>query len=181
MAILVSNSAPAGGIVSADGSISTHSDVDTETTPPVSGDLLEFDGALWAPKAPNLVYNNVFNGSVTTLLYDDDRISIRFEAATNSFQYLAKTGALWGWIDGGSTRARLDSFSVSLGDISLTDNVWEYLTGSGNFESSVQLDVYGTLVHGHLYRENYDQDYNAFYLIAGGHGSSCWAMLYKVG
>ncbi|KPJ88742.1 MAG: hypothetical protein AMS18_13180 [Gemmatimonas sp. SG8_17] len=37
--------------VSADGSIDTHSDVDTTTTPPVLGDVLEWDGANWVPAA----------------------------------------------------------------------------------------------------------------------------------
>lgn len=39
--------------VSADGSINTHSDVDTTTSPPVSGDQLEFDGTNWVPKSIN--------------------------------------------------------------------------------------------------------------------------------
>lgn len=37
--------------VSADGSIDTHSDVDTTTTPPVANDVLEWDGANWVPGA----------------------------------------------------------------------------------------------------------------------------------
>lgn len=35
--------------VSADGSIGTHSDVDVTTTPPVNGDVLQFDGSNWVP------------------------------------------------------------------------------------------------------------------------------------
>lgn len=35
--------------VSADGSIDTHSDVDTTTTAPVPGDLFQFDGTNWVP------------------------------------------------------------------------------------------------------------------------------------
>lgn len=37
--------------VSADGSIDTHSDVDTSTAPPVAGDQLEWDGSNWVPKS----------------------------------------------------------------------------------------------------------------------------------
>ena len=37
--------------VSADGSIDTHSDVDTTTAPPVLGDQLEWDGSNWVPKS----------------------------------------------------------------------------------------------------------------------------------
>ena len=37
--------------VSADGSIDTHSDVDTSTAPPVTGDQLEWDGVNWVPKS----------------------------------------------------------------------------------------------------------------------------------
>lgn len=37
--------------VSADGSIDTHSDVDTSTAPPVPGDQLEWDGSNWVPKS----------------------------------------------------------------------------------------------------------------------------------
>lgn len=38
--------------VSADGSIDTHSDVDTTSVSPSSGDLLVWDGSNWAPQAP---------------------------------------------------------------------------------------------------------------------------------
>ena len=37
--------------VSADGSVDTHSDVDTSTVPPVAGDQLEWDGSNWVPKS----------------------------------------------------------------------------------------------------------------------------------
>lgn len=37
--------------VSADGSINTHSDVDTQTAPPVPGDQLEWNGTNWVPKS----------------------------------------------------------------------------------------------------------------------------------
>lgn len=37
--------------VSADGSIDTHSDVDTTTAPPTTGDQLEWDGSNWVPKS----------------------------------------------------------------------------------------------------------------------------------
>lgn len=39
--------------VSADGSIDTHSDVDTTTNAPSNGDVLEWDGSNWVPGAPN--------------------------------------------------------------------------------------------------------------------------------
>lgn len=39
--------------ISADGSIDTHSDVDTSTAPPIPGDQLEWDGANWVPKSIN--------------------------------------------------------------------------------------------------------------------------------
>ncbi len=38
--------------VSADGSIDTHSDVDTSTSPPSVGEVLEWDGSNWVPATP---------------------------------------------------------------------------------------------------------------------------------
>lgn len=44
-------------IVSADGSIDTHSDVDTTTTPPVLDDVLKWDGSNWVPGVSSTVAN----------------------------------------------------------------------------------------------------------------------------
>ena len=43
--------------ISADGSIDTHSDVDTTTAPPVSGDNLTWDGSNWTPKSISNEYS----------------------------------------------------------------------------------------------------------------------------
>ena len=63
--------------VSADGSIDTHSDVDTTTTAPTSGQVLEWDGANWVPATPA---PGVTDHGALTGLADDDHLQYLTES-----------------------------------------------------------------------------------------------------
>jgi hypothetical protein len=55
--------------VSADGSINTHSDIDTITIPPVNGQYLGWDGFNWVPQ------NSLGNGDMLKAVYDPTNIN----------------------------------------------------------------------------------------------------------
>jgi len=68
--------------VSADGSIDTHSDVDTTTTPPNLNEVLSWDGSDWVPAAiPSAPVDSV-NGQTGVVVLDTDDVS---EGATNLY------------------------------------------------------------------------------------------------
>ncbi len=67
--------------ISADGSINTHSDVDTTTTTPVSGYILTWDGSNWVPTLNST--DNIDEGT-TNLYYTEDRVSANSNVTANT-------------------------------------------------------------------------------------------------
>ena len=105
--------------VSADGSIDTHSDVDTTTTPPNPAEYLAWDGSNWVPTAPSMAPVTSVNGQTGVVVLDTDDVA---EGATN-FYY---------------TETRFDTSFAGKTTTDLTEGVNLYYT-QARFDSAFAL------------------------------------------
>lgn len=76
--------------VSADGSVDTHSDVDTTTAPPGLGDYLAWDGVNWTPSPPSMAPVQSVNGQTGVVVLDTDDVA---EGVTNLYYTTARFNA----------------------------------------------------------------------------------------
>ena len=111
-------------LVSADGSIDTHSDVDTTTTPPVLDDVLKWDGSNWVPGVSSTVatLDDLTNVSAASPADGD---FLRYDLA--NLQWENKTASL-------DSLSDVDAPSPNNGDILKYNNVtanWEPVADTG--------------------------------------------------
>jgi len=142
-------------IVQATGSIDTHSDVDTTTTPPSAGEVLKWDGSNWVPSADSSAVNSV-NGQTGVVTLDSDDIS---EGVSNFYYTGARFDTSFALKDTDSlsegssnfyyTEARVSAnadvtANTAARHVSGSDNqdLWETITGnSGSAIASSQTDT----------------------------------------
>ena len=101
-------------------------------------------------------------------MWDDDYITIRYNASTQQIQYYPKSGKGWSWQDGGLIFSQGANYTVK-GDssyISASTNQWHYLSPNGSRNSSYDFKNYATQILGFVLSERFDSDIPAYLIRA---------------